>query len=1082
MPTVRIHLPPRLRLDRRIGQHRLQQLLEPAELLDAHGEPLEVGRGSVAWRIDDYDRQLWLVRYERHAPDGAVDVLLTKESLSYEAPPEAGYRWRPSQEPGAAALLSGEVRNTVASTWRESLSLRESVPDHPGLRAAQLGAVHGVLSHWTVSNEPATVVMPTGTGKTDSMIALMVHQAQSPLMVVVPTSPLRRQTAEKLMRLGILRECEVLSSEAQLPVVGTITGGINSAELDELLSSSNVLVSTMQALTRWPHDLIERLRQELELVFIDEAHHVAAPTWSRFRDALPDVKIVQMTATPFRGDDKLVRGRVAYRYPLSKAQDEGLFTPITFRSVFELDPAQSHAAIAEAALDQLDDDLAAGHDHVLMARASTQARADEIAETYRASTEHGVEVVHTGISPAERNAAIERVRSAESRIVVCVDMLGEGFDMPTLKIAAFHDPHRSLSITLQFIGRFTRAASNIGEATVIANRADDKMERSIAGLYAEDAEWNSLLRELTENAVGRQLRRLEFLENFPEMPEGVPVQSIYPKMSTLIYRTPSAVWNPQHLPDRVGGSRVYTSALNAVDHVAVVVTYTEDRPPWTESTDVRNITWDLYLLYFDPGAQLLFIHSSDTSKLYGDLAEAVCGEAVTLIEGKAAYRVLSGINRLLVRNVGLRHVLNRSVRFTMHSGPDVYDYLTEAHLENKTPSNIFGFGYEDGERSSAGCSTKGRVWAYRVSQDIGEWTDWCDHIGRKVLDETVDLTSIIRTTVKTDFMPSRPPERVPLEIEWSDNVYARPEDTWRFNIGESPATLLDTGLEVVDRDADGPIRFRIFNKQAASTFELAFSEDQGVQYRPIVGPQVEVREARRPRISLQEWFAQEPPTIWFHDGTYLIGSYLHSAPSIRGDHPFDDGDVETWDWAGVNIRKEALGDERAPDSIQRHVIDRLIAGGDFAVVYNDDGSHEVADVVAIGTTSDVLKVRLFHLKHSHGDEPGARVDDLYEVCGQAVKSAHWKGRRDRALMFDHLLRREAAWNRNGRSRIEHGDGETLHRIARVQDFLEPDYEIILVQPGLSKAAMSNSQRSLLGTTALFLAETFNVPLRVVGNP
>ena len=37
-------------------------------------------------------------------------------------------------------------------------------------------------------------------------------------------------------------------------------------------------------------------------------------------------------------------------------------------------------------------------------------------------------------------------------------MFGEGFDMPKLKIAAFHDIKKSLPTTLQLIGRFTRTS------------------------------------------------------------------------------------------------------------------------------------------------------------------------------------------------------------------------------------------------------------------------------------------------------------------------------------------------------------------------------------------------------------------------------------------------------------------------------------------------------------------------------------------------------------------------------------------------------------------------------------------------
>jgi hypothetical protein len=36
--------------------------------------------------------------------------------------------------------------------------------------------------------------------------------------------------------------------------------------------------------------------------------------------------------------------------------------------------------------------------------------------------------------------------------VVCVDMLGEGFDLPELKIAAFHDIRKSLAVTCNLKG------------------------------------------------------------------------------------------------------------------------------------------------------------------------------------------------------------------------------------------------------------------------------------------------------------------------------------------------------------------------------------------------------------------------------------------------------------------------------------------------------------------------------------------------------------------------------------------------------------------------------------------------------
>ena len=81
-------------------------------------------------------------------------------------------------------------------------------------------------------------------------------------------------------------------------------------------------------------------------------------------------------------------------------------------------------------------------------------------------------------------------------------MLGEGFDLPILKVAALHSPDKSLAITLQFIGRFARTtAQNLGRATFFALASDMEIER--VKLYREGAVWEEIL---IPNLSGRQRR------------------------------------------------------------------------------------------------------------------------------------------------------------------------------------------------------------------------------------------------------------------------------------------------------------------------------------------------------------------------------------------------------------------------------------------------------------------------------------------------------------------------------------------------------------------------------------------------
>lgn len=52
----------------------------------------------------------------------------------------------------------------------------EEAEDAVGLRPPQLGAVHAILAHRSMEDfDPITVVMPTGTGKTETMLAAYCH-------------------------------------------------------------------------------------------------------------------------------------------------------------------------------------------------------------------------------------------------------------------------------------------------------------------------------------------------------------------------------------------------------------------------------------------------------------------------------------------------------------------------------------------------------------------------------------------------------------------------------------------------------------------------------------------------------------------------------------------------------------------------------------------------------------------------------------------------------------------------------------------------------------------------------------------
>src|SRR5262249_20287658 len=75
----------------------------------------------------------------------------------------------------------------VLESWRNRFVFAVEDLDgrHPGLRMPQIGALHAIAAHFSVSAEfePATIVLPTGTGKTETMLADLVYRRERKILV-----------------------------------------------------------------------------------------------------------------------------------------------------------------------------------------------------------------------------------------------------------------------------------------------------------------------------------------------------------------------------------------------------------------------------------------------------------------------------------------------------------------------------------------------------------------------------------------------------------------------------------------------------------------------------------------------------------------------------------------------------------------------------------------------------------------------------------------------------------------------------------------------------------------------------------
>lgn len=972
--------------------------------------------------------------------------------------------------------------NKVVQSWRDSFTYKQEEPEHNiiGLRLPQIGSIHAIHAHWTVSEGTATIVLPTGTGKTETMLSILVTKRCQRLLVVVPTDALRTQISDKFLKLGILKEIGVVSAKARLPIVGIlrhIPKTIN--EVDTFFTKCQVIVTTMKIVAESESEIQERIAHYCPFLFIDEAHHIAASTWSRFVEKFQDNSILQFTATPFRNDGKPVSGKIIFNYPLSRAQTDGYFKPINFKPVFEFDPERSDFQIAKKAIEQLKEDLQQGFDHILMARVNSIKRASEVFEIYNEHKEYNPVQIHTGITSAqEREAIRQQIINKQARIVVCVDMLGEGFDLPELKIAAFHDVRQSLPVTLQLAGRFTRARHDLGDATFIANVGDIVVQEELQNLYSQDSDWNRLLPRSSETLIQDQIDLWDLVEGFGESTE-IPLQNVKLALSTVIYKTECDEWTPDNFKKGLPSPDFYDWVKHDINHeknVLIILAANKVPLPWINSEDIQQWDLSLYVIYWDKSQNLLFINQSNNKGYFKKLAEAVAGHNVTLITGNNVFRSLSGINRLRLQNVGLKEERGRLISYTLRAGTDVEPAITAIQRQSTSKTNLFGIGFENGKKTSIGCTRKGRIWSMQQN-NIDFFIKWCSRVGSKVIDENIDHNEFLQGTIVPKNISERP-NKMAVAIQWPDTMYQNSEKSSRIFINEISFYLYEAELNLLNPSDSGDIEFEIRSEKIAANFALRLIERNGnIDFFIESTDQKKVLiEHGRQINTASQFFFENSPTIWFVDGSSLTGSEYIELP--RNSEPYSESNIIRWDWSGTNIQRESQGIDKEVDSIQYRVIQEL-QKGDYEIIFDDDDPGEAADVVTIKTTKKTIEVNFYHCKYSLSDQPGARIKDLYEVCGQAQKSIRWAD--NPTELFNHLLRREPR-KRAGEefTRFEAGNKKKLIAIGEMSKQIPITLRIFIVQPGLSNTP-SVDQLQLLSVTENHLMEYCQLPFRVIAS-
>lgn len=968
-------------------------------------------------------------------------------------------------------------------------------PDEVGFRRAQAAAAHAVAAHAYARSDPAIVTMPTGAGKTAVLMAVAFLLRATRVLVVTPSQLVREQIAEQFASLDVLRRIGALAVDVPGPRVVVASHRPTSDVEWTAMRDADVVVGTPAAISPGLQGVPDPPDDLFDLVLVDEAHHSPAPTWQALLDGFPRAQRVLFTATPFRRDRREIRGRFVHSYDLGDAHRDRVFGRIRFEPVVETADVRGDRAIARAATARLRADAEAGYAHLLMVRTDSKKRARALADVYE-ETGLRLATVTSAYSLGHVKRIIRRLRARELDGIICVNMLGEGFDLPALKVAAIHAPHRSLAVTLQFIGRFARTSGErLGSATFLAIPADIEVEAT--RLYEEDAAWQEIVANLSATRVAGEVATREFLDTFapgaaadpadgPDASEGgeLSLYSFAMGQHAKIYHVGPDLDISQAITFP-GKMEVIYHEVSDEHRAAVVATREVRRTPWLTTGQVVDVVHGCFVVHHHSASGLLFVCASQNYRVEG-VYEAIAHQlssAPRLLSAPRLNKVLVGLKNAAFFNIGLRSRVigsaSESYRIVAGSGADQSIRPSDARLYNQ--GHVFGRGEDGGAAVTIGLSGASKVWSTATSR-VPALVTWCDRLAEKIAGDQMPQTLCNLDYLSPGEEAARLPDGV-IAADWDRDAYFEPPTVVYERDGERVVgTLLDLTL-AVDPDRTDAAAIGVAVHGDGVTARYTYRLGGTTYFEPATPEEPAIVLERGPgrTISLLDYLNAQPLNFFTTDFSALQGGMFY--PVAGHDmQAFDPRAIEPvpWQTEGVDIGVEfEVPGKVAPAAgrVSIHAyLERRLAGEAADVVFYDHGSGEAADFVTITREERGLtEVVLYHCKGAES-ESGDRVKDAGEVCMQAVKSVPLA----RLAILRKKIRHRAR-TRPGKSRFVKGDLATVERLLGDDQRVRVTFRVVVVQPGFSHDALSPKLGSILAAANDFLARANFLPMTVLGS-
>lgn len=353
----------------------------------------------------------------------------------------------------------------------------------PVLRDYQDRAVDAVRAEYAAGKRRVVLVSPTGSGKTVcfAYVAAGAAAKGKRVLIMAHRMELIEQISETLSRFQVEH--------------GLILAGRG---MDRQPVQVGMLGTVARRLTKIAAP---------DLLVIDEAHRAVGRTYMSILEAFPAARALLVTATPARTDGRGL-GEAADALVLGPAPKEliaaghlspyRLFCPpvVADLSSVRTVAGDYDAGMAASAMDKptiTGDAIAHYRAHAdglqFCVFCCGLAHAANVASRFAASGIPTANIDGT-MSRAERADIVGRLRSGALRGVTSVNLLLEGFDLPSLSCAVWLRPTQSLIVWVQGNGRAFRPAEN--KTAIILDHVGNALR---LGPPDQDREWTLYGRE-----------------------------------------------------------------------------------------------------------------------------------------------------------------------------------------------------------------------------------------------------------------------------------------------------------------------------------------------------------------------------------------------------------------------------------------------------------------------------------------------------------------------------------------------------------------------------------------------------------